>query len=65
MSRVRGRISTYRSHKEIFLIPTFGFLDMDASGGPIAPYRFRLAFAFLVWMMSIGLGKKRPRDGRE
>lgn len=54
------RVLTDRSRKDRCLIPTIAILDMDAAPlSYMAQYRFRLAFAFFGWRVSIGLGRDR------
>ena len=55
----RFLFSTMRG--DCFFLPTFGIIDTDARGGWLTPYRFRIAFGWLCWRASIGLGQKRPR----
>ena len=56
-----GRVLVGRRAGDIAIIPAIGILDMDRLF--IFPrsknFRFRLAFAWLEWRISIGLGRAR------
>ena len=59
---ISDRVNTTTVQGEFFLLPTCGILDMDKKTYfTIAPYRYRIAFAYGPFRLSIGLGQKRPR----
>ena len=46
------RIETQKCYTQIILLPTFGFLRRDYG---VYDYKYRIAFAWLFWRLSIGL----------
>ena len=46
------RIETQKRYTQIILLPTFGFLRRDYG---VYAYKYRIAFAWLFWRLSIGL----------
>ena len=46
------RIETQNCYTQIILLPTFGFLRRDYG---VYDYKYRIAFAWLFWRLSIGL----------
>ena len=48
-----------RTH-DYLILPSIGILDMDAANPCYPqPYRFRLAFAFWNWRLSVDIGRRR------
>jgi hypothetical protein len=46
------RIETQKRYTQIVLLPTFGFVRRDCG---VYDYKYRIAFAWLFWRLSIGL----------
>ena len=55
------RIETQKCYTQIVLLPTFGFVRRDCG---VYDYKYRIAFAWLFWRLSIGLWQGRTSHAK-